>query len=268
MTKTLTVSINEPIIRQKSNVIIDSWIMFRRCLRTSLRNPEAFGQAILVPAFVMLLFGAVFSNIVDVGDYSYINFIVPGIILQTIAQGAASTAISVNNDMKKGIIDRFRSMPISKSAVLTGHVLAAVMRSMITSAVAIGIAVAIGFRPQAGILDWLVILGILVLFILAITWISVICGLIAKTPESAGTYPFALFILPYVSSGFAPVETLPASIRWFAAHQPMTPIIDSLRALMLGQPVGNALPLALIWSVGIIALTFFIAVTIYKRKLS
>jgi len=254
--------------KRKSNVFLDSWAMSKRCLRITFRNPDAFGAAIIVPAAVMLLFGLIFGNIMDVGSYSYIDFIVPGIILQTVAQGVTSSAIGVNNDMMKGIIDRFRSMPISKSAVLTGHVVAAVVRSLITSAIAIGVAFAIGFRPQAGVVDWLIIAGILVLFTLSVTWIGVICGLIAKSPESAGTYPFLLFLLPYVSSGFAPIETLPNSIRWFAANQPMTPIIDGIRALMLGTPTGNALPLALIWSVGIILVTFVLAVQIYKRKLS
>ncbi|MCL2397807.1 MAG: ABC transporter permease [Defluviitaleaceae bacterium] len=252
----------------KGRLFADSWTMFCRCLRITLRNPDAFANAIIVPAAVMLLFGLVFGNIMDVGSYSYIDFIVPGIILQTVAQGAVNSAISVNNDMTKGIMDRFRSMPIAKSAVLTGHVMAAVVRSIITTTVAIGIAIAIGFRPQAGFVDWLIIAGVLVLFMLFVTWIAVICGLIAKSPESAGGYPFLLFLLPYVSSGFAPIETLPSGIRWFAQHQPMTPIIDSVRALMLGTPPGDALPLALIWSIGIIIVSYVVAVQIYKRKFS
>jgi len=249
-------------------VFSDSWVMFKRCLVTSLRNPDTIGTAIIVPALLMALFVFVFGNVMDVGDYSYIDFIVPGIILQVVAQAVSASAISVNNDMKKGIIDRFRSMAISKSSVLTGQVLAAVVRNMIATAVVIGVAVAIGFRPQAGFVDWLIIAGILVLYMLAITWIGVICGLIAKTPESAGTMPFLLFVLPYVSSGFAPVDSMPAGLRWFAENQPITPIVDSLRALMLDMPYGNSLPLALIWSVGIIVVTFTIAVQIYKRKLS
>jgi len=254
------------MIRTKQNVFLDSWIMFKRCLRTTLRNPDTFGTAIIVPAGVMVLFGLIFGNIMDVGDYTYIDFIVPGVILLAIAQGATASAVGVNNDMMKGIIDRFRSMPIAKSAVLTGHVLAAVMRSILTSAIAMGIAIAIGFRPQAGIAQWLLIVGILALYIMAITWIAVICGLIAKAPESAGTYPFMLFILPYFSSAFAPIETMPAGIRWFASYQPMTPIVDSIRALMLNEPTGNSFPLALIWSIGIIILSFTIAVAIYNRK--
>ena len=267
-TNTMTTTTIGTTKQPSPNIFHDSFVMFKRCLRITFRNPEVFGTAIIVPAAVMLLFGLIFGNIVDIGEYSYIDFIVPGIILQTVAQGVTASAIGVNNDMMKGIIDRFRSMPISKSAVLTGHVLSAVVRSLLTSAVAIGIAVLIGFRPQASFLDWLLIAGILILFILAITWIGVICGLIAKAPESAGTYPFLLFILPYVSSGFAPIATMPAGIRWFAENQPMTPIIDSLRALMLGHPTTEALPLAVIWSLGIIILTFTISVQLYKRKLT
>jgi len=241
--------------------------MFKRCLVTSLRNPENIGTAIFVPAIVMALFGILFGNVMDVGDYNYIDFIVPGIILQTVAQAVTSVAISVNNDMNKGIIDRFRSMRISKSSVLTGHVLSAIVRNMIATVVVIAVAFAIGFRPQAGFIDWLVIAGILVLYMLAITWIAVICGLIAKTPESAGTMPFLLFVLPYISSGFVPVETMPRGLRLFAENQPMTPIIDSMRALTLGMPAGDNLWLGIVWCAGIIIVSFTIAVQVYKRKL-
>jgi ABC-2 type transport system permease protein len=159
-------------------------------------------------------------------------------------------------------------MDISKSSVLTGHVLSAIVRNMIATTVVIGVAFAIGFRPQAGLLSWLTIIGVLILYMLAITWIAVICGLIAKTPESAGTMPFLLFVLPYISSGFVPVETMPNALRIFAENQPMTPIIDTMRALMLDLPVDNNLLLAVIWSVGIIAVAFTIAVRIYRRKLT
>jgi len=240
--------------------------MFKRCLVTSLRNPDSIATAIFVPAIVMLLFGLLFSNAMDVGEYSYVDFIVPGVVLQVVAQGVAATAINVNNDMRKGIVDRFRSMDISKSSVLTGHVLAAVVRNIIATAVVVGSAVAIGFRPQAGFVGWLAIAGILVLYMLAITWIAVICGLAAKSPESAGTMPFLLFILPYISSGFVPIESIHRSLRWFAEHQPMTSIIDTLRALMMNEsPGGNLLP-ALAWVVGITVAAFVISVQIYKRR--
>jgi len=256
----------ETASKPKSRVFSDSWIMFKRCLITSLRNPDAILSAIFVPAIVMMLFGLIFGNVVDIGSYNYIDFIVPGIILQTAAQAVTASAISVNNDMNKGIIDRFRSMAISKSSVLTGHVLASVVRNMIATTIVIAVAIAIGFRPQASFTAWLGIAGLLILYMLAITWIAVICGLIAKSPETAATMPFMLFVLPYISSGFVPTATMPAALRWFAENQPMTSIIDSIRALMLNTPVGEALPLALIWSVGIIIVAFTIALQVYKRK--
>jgi len=240
--------------------------MTKRCLKTSLRNPDNIAAAIFIPAIVMALFGLLFKNVINVGDYNYIDFIVPGIILQTVAQAVTGVAISVNNDMKKGMNDRFRSMHISKSSVLTGHVLSAIVRNMIATAVVIGVAFILGFRPQAGFTEWLIIAGLLILYMLGVTWIAVICGIIAKSPEAAGTMPFLLFVLPYISSGFVPVETMPNVLRQFAENQPMTPIVDSLRALTLGLPIGDNLTLALFWSVLIIAVTFVIAVGLYKKK--
>ncbi|MCL2571757.1 MAG: ABC transporter permease [Defluviitaleaceae bacterium] len=250
-------------------IFTDSWAMTKRCLTTTFRNPDAFGAAIIVPAFLMWLFGSVFGTIMDFGELDAINFIVPGIIMQTVAQGVASTAISVNNDMSKGIVDRFRSMPIAKSAVLTGHVLSSVVRNIITTIVIVAVAIIIGFRPQAGILDWLIISGVLILLMLAITWMGVIAGIIAKTPESASTMLFLLFLLPFLSSGFMPIEALSGGLRWFAANQPMTPIVDTVRALMLGVPIpDNALILSLVWCAGFIAVSFILAVQLYKHKLS
>jgi len=189
--------------------------------------------------------------------------------LQTVSNGVSSTAVGVNNDMSKGIIDRFRSMPIARSAVLTGHVMASVVRNLITTIIIIGVAVAMGFRPQAGFVDWLIITGVLILFMLAITWLGVVGGLVAKTPESTTSILFLLFLLPFLSTGFVPAEALSGGLRWFVANQPMTHIIDTMRALMLGAPVdGNAMALALIWSVGFIIVSFIAAVQIYKRKLA
>ena len=251
-------------------LINDSLAMSERCLRTTFRSPDAMASAIIVPAILMWLFGVVFNNIIDFGEYSVINFIVPGILLQTMGQGSMATGISVNNDMTKGIVDRFRSMPIAKSAVLTGHVIASVVRNIITVAVAIVVAVLIGFRPQAGFVEWLAIAGILLLVMFALTWISVIGGLTASNAEAVQGKLFLLFVLPYLSSGFVPVEAIDARwLRWFVANQPMTPIIDSLRGLMMGVPAeGNALLLTLAWCIGIIVVAFTAAVQLYKRKLS
>ena len=252
------------------NLLSDSWAMSIRSLKTTFRSPEAFATAIIVPAIVMWLFGFVFSNIMSFGDVSVINFIVPGLILQTVGQSSVSTGISINNDMTKGIMDRFRSMPISKSAVLTGHVVSSVVRNFITVGVTMGVALLIGFRPQASFLQWVAIAGILLLYMLALTWISVIGGLTASNAESVQGKLFLLFVLPYLSTGFVPVEAIDARwLRWFVANQPMTPIINSLRGLMLDVPIeGNALALAVAWSVGFIVVAFAVAVQLYKRRVS
>ena len=256
------------VIAQKTRGLVDSWVMFKRCLLTSLRNPEALITAIITPAAVMWLFSVVLGNIVDVGAINYIDFILPGIILQTVAQGTFSTAISVSNDMTRGIVDRFRSMAISRSAVLIGHALASIVRNIIATTIVIVVAIAIGFRSYAGFMDWLVIAGILVLYMLSVTWIAVVCGLVAKAPESTVSMLYILAILPYISSGFAPTETIAGGVRWFVKYQPMTPIIDSLRARMLNIPTYDALPVALIWCIGITVVAFAAALQIYKRKLS
>ena len=252
----------------KSNILIDSWIMFKRCMLISSRNPDTIAMSIITPIFVMLLFGGVFGNIADIEGFNYVDFIVPGIILQSVAQGSQFTALNLSTDMTKGIIDRFRSMPIAKSAVLLGHASAAIVRNIVTTSVTIGAAFLIGFRPQGSFIDWLVIALVLILCISAISWIAVLCGLLSKTAEGAGGLMFPLFILPFVSSGFAPTETMNRWLGWFANHQPMTPVIDSVRGLMLGFPLGNEVWLALAWCVGIAIGAFVLAVRIYKNKLT
>jgi len=249
-------------------VFYDSWLMFKRSMTAIARGPEGLFMAIINPVVVMVLFGAIFGNMVDIDGFSYVDFIVPAIVLQGIAQGITSTAISVSNDMSKGIVDRFRSMPISKAALLTGHAMSCLVMNLITTAVVIGVAIPIGFRPQAGILAWFAVAGLISLFIMALTWLAVLAGVKAKAADAVTGFLFPLFILPFVSSGFAPVETMPAWLRWFATHQPMTHVIDALRGLMLGTPSGNALPIALAWCVGITVVAFLAAVQMYKRKLA
>ena len=252
--------------KPRTNLFIDSWIMFKRGLLVSMRTPEALVMATVTPFFLMFLFGSVFGNIADVGDVNYIDFIIPGIILQSVAQAAQYSAVNVATDMTKGIIDRFRSMPISRSAVLIGHTGAGMVRTAITTSVIIGTAFILGFSPQSGFVGWLIIIAFLVLIIIAMSLIAVLCGLISKAPEGAGGMMYPLFILPFISSGFAPTETMPRGIRWFAEMQPMTPIIDAIRALMLDMPPGNSLWIALAWCLGIIIVVFAAAVQIYKRK--
>ncbi|MDD3796557.1 MAG: ABC transporter permease [Lachnospiraceae bacterium] len=248
------------------NVIFDAWVMFKRCLIISLRNPETLLTATLIPFCLILLFGTVFGSISNVGDYNYIDFIVPGIILQSIAQASQYSAMNVASDMTKGIIDRFRCMSISKSAVLIGHTGAGVIRGIISNAVIMVTAPILGFRPQAGLADWLLIITLLVLINITFTLIAVLCGTISTSAEGASGLLFPLFILPFISSGFAPVDAMPGGIGWFAAVQPMTPMIDSFRALTLDLPFGNSLWLALAWCVGLSVVSFAVSMRTYNRK--
>lgn len=250
------------------NIFFDAWVMFKRCFIISLRNPETLLTATLIPFFLMVLFGTVFGSISDVGDFNYIDFIVPGIILQSIGQASQYSAMNVTSDMTKGIIDRFRCMSISKSAVLIGHTGAGVIRGLISNAVIIITALILGFRPQAGFIDWLLAVLFLLLINITVTLIAVLCGMISKSVEGASGLLFPLFILPFMSWGFAPVDTMPGGIQWFAAIQPMTPIIDSLRALTLDLPLGNSLWLALAWCVALSIVSFTLSMRTYNQKLS
>lgn len=251
-----------------NKLCMDIWILLKRCLLISMRNPEALVVAILTPFFLMFLFGTIFGNIVDVGDFNYIDFIVPGIVLQSVAQASQYAAINVAMDMTKGINDRFRSMSISKSAVIIAHMITGLIRNMITTCVIIATAFLLGYRPQIDFMDLLLVAGLLLLVNTVISMVAVLCGLIAKSPETSSGYMFPLFILPFVSSGFAPTESLSGGIRWFAQVQPMTSIIDSFRALTLNLPLGNSLWIALAWCVGIGAVCFLAAMRVYNRKAS
>ena len=246
----------------------DSYIMFKRNLKKTMRSPEAMIMALVVPFVMMVLFGLIFGSVAEIEGFSYINFIVPGIILQCICNASGATALSVHGDMSKGIVDRFRSMRISKAAFISGHVGVSVIRNIIIVAVSFGAAILIGFRPEGGFFDWLVIAGILFLFIVAITWIVVIIGLIVKDTEGVSGVTFLLTLFTFISSGFAPVENLPTALRIFAQYQPMTAIVDAMRGLLMGSPVQSEIALAVVWCVGIIIVAFILALRIYKNKMT
>lgn len=254
------------MIKNNRNILFDAWVMFKRCLIISLRNPETLLTATIIPFFLMLLFGVVFGSISDVGNFNYIDFIVPGIILQSIGQASQFSAMNVTVDMTKGIIDRFRCMSISKSAVLIGHTGAGMIRGVISNTVIILTALILGFRPQAGFIDWLLVIALLLLINITITLIAVLCGMISKSVEGSSGLLMPLFILPFLSSGFAPVDTMPSGVRWFAAMQPMTPMINSLRALTLDLPLGNSLWLTLVWCMVLSIVSFTIAMRKYNCK--
>lgn len=250
------------------NIFSDSLTMFKRCLIISLRNPEALLMATITPFCLMILFGTIFGNIAAIGNFNYIDFIVPGIILQSIGQASQYSAMNVTADMTKGIIDRFRCMSISRSAVLIGHIGAGVVRGVISTTVIILTALILGFRPQAGFAAWLLAIALLLFINITVTLIAVLCGMISKSVEGSSGLLFPLFILPFISSGFAPIDTMPDGIRWFAAIQPMTPIIDSLRSLTLDLPLGNSLWLALAWCMVLSTISFTASMWTYNRKLS
>jgi len=217
-------------------------------------------NSVIVAALMMVLFVYVFGGAINVNDFNYVDFIVPGVLIQCIAQGAAPVAININHDLKGGVVERFRSLNIAKSSFLIGHVAAATF----TITVVIGVALLMGFRPQASFLDWLSILALLFLFVIAMTWLAIIFGLMASSPEAASAF-MIVSVIPYLSSGFVPTETMPKFVRFFAENQPMTPMINTLRGLMLDGPTTD-LPLALLWIFGIIALSWIFAVILYNKK--
>lgn len=252
----------------RTSVIFDSWVMFKRCLLISLRNPEALLVATIVPFLLMVLFGTVFGNIANIGNMNYIDFIVPGIILQSLGQSSQYSAMNMTTDMTKGIIDRFRTMSVSKTAVILGHAGAGAVRNSISTIVIIGTAFILGFRPQGGLKDWFMVVGLLTMVNIAISLLAVMCGLLSKTVEGSSGLMLPLFILPFVSSGFVPVESMGRGLKAFAEIQPMTPVIDSFRALTLNLPIGNSLWMALMWCTGIIITAYILSVQIYKRRIS
>ncbi len=236
-----------------------------RSLRHLTRSLDTLLLMVFLPLMILLLFVYVFGGAINTGT-AYINYVVPGIILLCAGYGASQTAISVTTDMVRGIIDRFRSLPIASSAVLTGHVAAAVARNLISTAIVVVVAYAIGFRPRASAVEWLGAIGLVVLFVLAMSWLSVVFGLIARTVEGAGGFGFFVLFLPYVSSAFVPTHTMPKALHFVAQHQPVTPIIETIRGLLLGTPIGDSGWLAVAWCGGILAVSYALARYLFGRS--
>jgi ABC-2 type transport system permease protein len=236
----------------------------KRSLIHTLRTPDALVMAIVLPVILMLLFTFVFGGAIQ-GDGQYVNYVVPGIILLCAGFGAASTATDVANDMQTGIIDRFRTMPLRASAVITGHVVASLVRNLAATVIVIGVAVAVGFRPTATPLEWVGMLGLVALYILAITYLFAAIGLVSTSPEAAAGYGFILMFLPYLSSAFVPVDTMPEWLRWVAQHQPLTPIIETIRGLLLGTELDSGW-LAIGWCALILAVAVIWSVLAFRAK--
>ena len=243
----------------------DSAAMVGRSVKHTVRNLESLLMSVILPVVLMLMFVYVFGGAIDPsGDYA--NYVVPGIILLCTGYGAASTAVDVARDMTEGVVDRFRSMPILSSAVLTGHVVASVARNTLATVLVIGVAFLTGFRPDAGVLEWLAVAGMLLLWVLALSWVAVCFGLIARTVEGANGFTFLVLFLPYLSSAFVPVETMRAGLRAVAANQPVTPITETLRGLLLGTPIGSYGWQALAWCAGLLVAAFTAATILFRRR--
>ena len=248
----------------------DTRVLTGRSLRHILRSPDTIITNAVMPIAMLLLFVYVFGGAIDTGPGSgpYVNYLLPGILLITIASGISYTAFRLFGDMQQGIVERFRSMPIARSSVLWAHVLTSLVANLISLAIVIGVALLMGFRSSTGVVGWLAVTGILVLFTLALTWIAVIPGLTARSVDGASAFSYPLIFLPFLSSAFVPTQTMPGPLRWFAEHQPVTSIVNTVRALFAGQPVGSDSWIALAWCVGILVVAYLIATTIYRRKIS
>ena len=249
--------------------------MTRRSLRHIVRYPSMTLILIALPVVFLLLFVYVLGGTLGAGlggpsggRAEYVNYVVPGILLISLAGGAQGTAISVAMDMTSGIIARFRTMAISRASVLTGHVIGSMVQTMLGVAVVIGVALGIGFRPTAGLVEWLAAIGLLALTTFALTWLTVALGLVSKSVETASNTPMVLTLLPFLGSGFVPTDSMPAGLRWFAEYQPFTPVMETLRALLLGGPVGNHAVLAVAWCLGITLLAYLWAKSLFNRRAS
>src|SRR3954470_16045612 len=246
----------------------DTALLTGRSLRHILRSPDTIITTTIMPIAFMLLFVYVFGGAISPGSDSYVNYLLPGILLITIASSISYTAFRLFMDTKSGIFERFQSMPIARSSVLWAHVLTSMVASLISVAVVVLVAVGMGFRSGAGVLAWLAVAGILTLFTLALTWLAVIAGLSAKTVDGASAFSYPLIFLPFISSAFVPTTSMPGPVAWFAEHQPVTSIVNTIRALFEQQPVGNDIWIALAWLVGILVVAYAFAIVIYRRKIS
>jgi ABC-2 type transport system permease protein len=240
-------------------------IMAGRCLRLSRRQLDALLTSLLLPVLLMLLFVCLFGGAIHTGT-RYVTYVVPGVLLLCAGYGASLTAVSVSQDMAGGIVDRFRSMDVRGAAILAGHVTASVARNIASTVLVFGVACLIGFRPHAGLPGWLGAAGILLIFILAMSWLAAAFGLAVKTPEAASGFLFVVAFLPYASSAFVPVATMPSWIRGFASHQPVTPATETIRGLLLGTPVGTSPWLALAWCGAILALAVILSGRLFSRR--
>ncbi|WP_330330179.1 ABC transporter permease [Streptomyces sp. NBC_00536] len=247
--------------------VSDSATMLRRNLRHALRYPSMTISVAVMPVMMLLLFNYVFGGALGTGTGSehYIDYIAPGIILMSATAGAVATAVGVCVDMTEGIVNRFRTMPISRASFLTGHVVGGVIQTLISVALVTGISLLMGFRPSAGAVEWLAVGGLLTGLVLALTWLAAAMGLVAKTPETASNMPMPLTFLPLLGSAIVPTDSMPTGLRWFAEYQPFTPLIETLRGLLMGTPIGHNGILAAGWCAGLALVGYLWARSVFNR---
>jgi ABC-2 type transport system permease protein len=244
----------------------DMSVMLGRSMRHIFRSMDTIITVCITPIAMMLLFVYVFGGAIQTGTDNYVNYLLPGILLIAIASGIAYTAYRLFMDKQRGIIERFHTMPIARSAVLWGHVLTSLVSNFISLVIIVLVALIMGFRSSAGVLPWLAVTGILLLFTLALTWVAAIAGLSGKSVEGASAFSYPLIFLPFISSAFVPTDSMPKVVRAFADNQPVTSIVEAIRALLSEQPVGNEIWIALSWCVGIMLVAYFFAMRAYKRR--
>jgi ABC-2 type transport system permease protein len=244
----------------------DALILSGRALRLSRRNVEAVLTSLMLPVMLMLLFVYLFGGAIEAGTAKYVTYVVPGLLLLCAGYGASVTAISVSHDMAGGIVDRLRSLDVSGAAVLAGHVAASVVRNAASTVVVLGVGLLVGFRPHASLADWVAAAAVLALFVTALSWFAAVIGLVARSPEGASGFTFFVMFLPYPSSAFVPVATMPGWVQGFAAHQPVTPVIETLRSLLLGTPAGAAPWQALAWCSGILGVSVVLSGVLFRRR--
>ncbi|MEU4765070.1 ABC transporter permease [Actinosynnema sp. NPDC023794] len=250
------------------NFFGDTTVLLGRSLRHIARSPDTIITTAIMPIAMMLMFVYVFGGAIDTGSDSYVQYLLPGILLITVASGISYTAFRLFLDMKGGIFERFQSMPIARSSVLWAHVLTSLVANLISLVVVVLVALLMGFRTGAGLTAWLTVAGILFLFTLALTWLAVIPGLTAKSVDGASAFSYPLIFLPFLSSAFVPTDTMPGPVRAFAEHQPVTSLVNAIRDLFTQQPIGTDIWIALGWCLGILVVAYAFATATYRRKIS
>ena len=251
-----------------THLVGDTTVLLGRSLRHISRSLDTIITTAIMPIAFLLLFVFVFGGAIKVDTASYVNYLLPGILLITVASGIAYTAFRIFTDTQNGIFERFQSMPIARSSFLWAHVLTSLVANLISLVVVVLVALLIGFRSGAGVLAWLAVAGILVLFTLALTWLAVIPGLTAKSIDGASAFSYPLILLPFISSAFVPTDTMPGPVRFFAEYQPVTSIVNAIRDLYSEQPVGSDIWIALAWCVGILLVAYGFAMAAFRRRIS